>query len=324
MSKKTKRCWTWAPYALAVTGAVGAALLCVLRVALVPILWDSDVGHFAVNLPAMISLSVALVAMAVMAFYTPREHMDIPESRALPTALAGILAGGALGAITLYEAFCWMIGGVLPPPGQMQFSMLTMLLLYGMLVFGILGAVAIVLLGLQVASEGGTRRGMRSFSVLAPVLWAWCRLAWYQMSYTSTVGWSEKSYDFLMVIFELLFLFKVARMVSGIGKSTIGEVLFYAMAAAMFSLSGPLVRVCLYFIGGADIYSSGNLAGVADFGIGVFALVFACSLVRGYRENPPFKSKPEEVLEEEDDPYDSSLESIFILEENEDAEYNQP
>ena len=197
-------------------------------------------------------------------------------------------------------------------------------MLLGFLVFGVLGAVALVRWGLQTVAEGGTRRGMSAFGALAPVMWVWFRLAWYEMSYASTVGWSEKFYDFLMVIFELLFLFKLARFVSGVGKTTTGGMLFWAMAAAMFALSGPLTRVLLYFTGGAEAYLASELAGVADFGIGVLALAFGWSLWHGYREAPPTLREQEEMLEEDDAAYDSSLDSLFVLEENEASEYNLP
>lgn len=324
MNNKKRRLWLHAPFAITTAGTVGAAVLLVLRVALMPLLRDADTGHFDANLPALLFLAVLLAAMAVAAYHTPRERVDIPLSRALPTAFSGILAGVALGVLVLFETFRWLFSGILPPPGQIQLSTLTQLVLYAMLLFGILGAVVLVRWGLRVASEGGTRRGMSAFGALAPVMWTWCRLAWYEISYASTVGWSEKVYDFLMVIFEMLFLFKLARFVSGIGKASTGELLFYAMATAMFALSGPFVRVCLYFTAGAEAYLASQLAGVADLGIGVLALTFGWSLVRGYREDPPLLKEKEEGLEEDDTPYESSLESMFVLEENEAKEYNQP
>lgn len=324
MRNKKRRLWPQAPFAIATAGSIGAAVLLVLRVALMPLLRDADTGHFNSNLPALLFLVVMLSAMAVAAYLTPRERVEIPASRALPTALSGILAGVALGVLALTETFRWLFSGVLPPPGQIQLNTLTQLVMYAMLLFGILGAVALVLWGLRVASEGGTRRGMSAFGALAPVMWTWCRLAWYEMSYASTVGWSEKAYDFLMVIFEMLFLFKLARFVSGIGKASTGELLLYAMATAMFALSGPLVRVCLYFTAGAEAYLASELAGLADLGIGLLALTFAWSLVRGYREAPPMLKEEEEGLEEDDMPYESALELMFVLEENEAKEYNQP
>lgn len=323
MKKKQLPAWPWSPLAIAAIGTGGAAVLLALRVALMPLLRDDDTGRFVTNLPAMLFAAAALLALAVLALRAPRERVDVPASRALPTALAGMLAGGVLGAVALYDAFRYLFGKILPPPGQVQINTLTQLVLFGLLVFGILGAAALVRWGLQVASEGGTRRGMSAFGALAPVMWLWFRLAWYEMSYASTVGWSEKFYDFLMVIFELLFLFKLARFVSGIGRVTTGEMLFYSMAAALFALSGPLSRVCLYFTGGAEAYLASELAGLADLGIGVLALAFGWSLVRGCRENPPVPPQ-EETLEEGDVAYDSLLESLFVLEENEASEYNQP
>lgn len=325
MNRTMERGWSWAPYALAGAGVLGTVLLSVLRVALMPQLWDTDTGRFAVNVPAMLFVAVSLVLMAVLALRTPRERIDIPLSRALPTGAAAIAAGGLLGITALYDAFRWLIGGTVPAPGQIQLNLLTKFVMYGMLVFGVLGAVMLVLWGLQVVAEGGTRRGMSTFGALAPVMWAWCRLAWYEMSYASTVGWSEKGYDFLMVIFELLFLFKLARLVSGVGKASPGEVLCYAFASSMLALSGLAVRICLYFAGNADAYLTSNLVGVADLGFGVFALIFGLSLVRAYHENTAKAS--EEELEEGDEPYDPSLDPLLVFDDESGesaAEYNQP
>lgn len=323
MNKKQLSVWPWSPLVIAAIGTGGAAVLLVLRVALMPLLRDVDTGRFATNLPAIIFAAAVLVALAVLALRAPRGRVDVPASCALPTAFAAILAGGMLGAVALYDTFRYLFGKILPPPGQMQMNTLAQLMLFGLLAFGILGAVALVRWGLQVASESGTRRGMSAFGALAPVMWLWFRLAWYEMSYASTIGWSEKFYDFLMVIFELLFLFKLARFVSGIGKASTGEMLFYAMATALFALSGTLTRVCLYFTGGAEAYLASELAGLADFGIGVLALAFGWSLTRGCRENPPV-SPQEEEASEHDVPYDSSLKSVFVLEENEASEYKRP
>lgn len=324
MKKNAFLGWPWAPLAVVASGTGGAVLLLTARVALMPLLRDVDTGRFATNVPAMVLAAVVLAAMAVFAFGTARDRVDVPVSRSLPTGLAALLAGGVLGFSSLVDSFRYFFGETLPPPGQVQESTVTQLVLFGLLAFGVLGAVALVRWGLQTIAEGGTRRGMSAFGALAPVMWAWFRLAWYEMSYASTVGWSEKCYDFLMVIFELLCLFKLARFVSGVGKTTTGGMLFWAMAAAMFALSGPITHVLMYFTGGAEAYQASNLSGVADFGIGVLALTFGWSLWRGYREAPPVLREKEELLEEGDAAYDSSLDSLFVLEENEASEYNQP
>ncbi len=324
MKKNPFPVWPWAPLAVTACGMGGAVLLVTARVALMPLLRDADTGRFAINVPAMVFVAVVLAAMAIFAFGTARDRVDVPASRALSTGLAAILAGGVLGLSALIDGFRYFFGKLLPPPGQVQMNTLTQLVLFGFLAFGALGAVALVRWGLQIIAEGGTRRGMSAFGALAPVMWVWFRLAWYELSYASTVGWSEKFYDFLMVIFELLFLFKLARFVSGVGKTTTGGMLFWAMAAAMFALSGPLTRVLLYFTGGAEAYLASDLAGAADFGIGVLALAFSWSLWRGCREAPPVLREEEETLEEGDVAYDSSLDSLFVLEENEASEYNRP
>lgn len=318
--------WSCAPTAIAVCGTVGTVVLLTARVALMPLLRDTDTGRFANNVPAMVIVAVVLLAMALFSLCTARERIDVPASRALPTGLAAVLAGGLLGASSLLDIYRYYFEKILPPPGQMQMNTFTQLVLIGYLLFGVLGAIALVRFGLLTISEGGTRRGMSAFGALAPVMWVWFRLAWYEMSYANTVGWSEKFYDFLMVIFELLFLFKLARFASGVGKTTTGGMLFLSMAAALFALSGPLTRVLVYFTSGVEAYQASNLAGVADFGIGLLAYAFGWALRRGYFEVPVMQEddEDEEPLDEDDNAYDSLWNSLFILEENESLEDNQP
>lgn len=315
MKKNASPYWPWAPLAIVACGTGGAVLLLTARVALMPLLRDVDTGRFATNIPAMVFVAVVMAAMMVFAFFTARDRVDVPTSRAIPTGLSAILAGGVLGLVTLVDGLRYFFFKILPPPGQMQMSILTQILLFGLLAFGVLGAVALVRWGLQTVAQSGTHCGMSAYGALAPVMWVWFRLAWYEMSYASTVGWPEKFYDFLMVILELLFLFKLARFVSGVGKTTTGGMLFWAMAAAMFALSGPLARVLLYFTGGAEAYQASALAGVADFGIGVLALVFGWSLYRGYRGDS-FVDTEEEELEEDDVPYNPSFDSLLVPEED--------
>ena len=323
MKKNQFPVWPWASMAVAACGTGGTAALLTARVAMMPLLRDTDTGRFANNVPAMVIVAVVLLAMAIFSLYTTRERIDVPASRALPTGLTAVLAGGLLGVSSLLDIYRYYFEKILPPPGQMQMNTFTQLVLIGYLLFGVLGAIAMVRFGLLTISEGGTRRGMSAFGALAPVMWVWFRLAWYEMSYANTVGWSEKFYDFLMVIFELLFLFKLARFVSGVGKTTTGGMLFLSMATALFALSGPLTHVLVYFTGGAEAYQASNLAGIADLGIGLSALAFGWALRRGCLEAPIVRGK-EELLEEGDNAYDSSLDSLFILEENEASEYNQP
>ncbi len=321
--KKNLNSYPWAPSTIGIVGTAGLTLLLVVRVALMPFLRDADTGRFTTNIPAMILVMVALVTMAVLMYLMPYYRVEVPASRAASTGLAGIVAGGTLGACTLLFGAGYAFNNVLPAPGQVQMMLLSHIVLLGYFGFGVLGAIALVRWGLLTVAESGTRRGMSTFGALAPVMWAWCRLAWYEISYASTVGWSEKFYDFLMVIFELLFLFKLARFVSGVGKTNTSEMLFYAFATAMFALSGVLTRVFLYFIGGSETYMASNLAGLADGGIGVLAFVFGWALVRGRRENPPIKEQ-EEILEEDDITYDSGLDAMFVSEDNEEPLYKQP
>lgn len=321
MQRNKKHPWPWAPITVATIGSAATALVLILRVVLMPLLRDGDTGRFQTNHVAIAVVVVAVIAMAYLASHIIRLRVEVPSPYAIPTAVSGIVAGVALGFSAGYNVIRWVFDGVMPNPTQVQKTPLTMLVMYGMMLFGVLGMVGLVRWGFKVAAAAGTHRGMSAWGMLAPVAWAWFRLAWYEMAYSNTIGWSEKFFDFLMVIVQVLFLFKLARFVSGIGKVCVGEMLFYAMTTALFSLSGPLTRVVLFFFGGAEAYRASELAGVADLGIGLLALALGWALALTAQGLMP-KSN-EEDLADDDMPYDPSLEPL-LLQDDEEEELNQP
>ncbi len=275
--------WRHAPYALAAVGAVSLAALTVLRAVRMPLLQDVAAGRLMQNGPAAAVLVGMLLLLAVGAYITPRVRLDM-TSGSLPLAAACLAAGGLLALPCGYDAIRWMLGGQLPQPARAAVGVLPSLIACGMLVCGIVGGVALVRLGLKIFAQGGTQAGMSRVSVLLPVLWAWFRLAWYELSYAATVGWSEKLYDFTMVIFQLLFLFKLARLVSGVGAAPIGSLLALAVGSAVTALSGIILRVVLFFTSNAQVYAAGALVGLPDFGIGLLALACAVALTQNYRQ----------------------------------------
>ena len=82
-----------------------------------------------------------------------------------------------------------------------------------------------------------------------------------------------------MFILEMLFLFKLARYVTGVGKVQAGMLLFYSMGTALFALSAPIVRVCMYLLQDSEAYLASRQAGAADFAVGLLALMVGISLV---------------------------------------------
>ncbi len=281
MHDKGRNPWTWAPTALLAVGGVMTVVIAALRAALLPLLRDSDTGRFSTNTVAIAAGVLTLAVLAALGFFASRERVDIPAPRALPSSLAAMLAGGLLVVTSGYDLVCWQFGGVMPSPAPTAGGTVAMIVAGGMTAGGVLGGVALVRLGFKIAAEGGTRDGMSAFGALVPVAWCWFRLAWYQLTYTAAVGWTEKFFDFALVIAELLFLFKFARLVSGIGKVGVGEMLFYAVSTAVLALSGLLTRLVLFFSADAEAYAVGAMTGLADLGIGLFAAAVAVGLRYG-------------------------------------------
>lgn len=258
-------------------GAAVAAAVVALRVWLLPAAADWQTGLLTFNYWVIGLMLAALAALAVLSYMAGPSRREIDGSPAVAVALACLLAGvvmagaGVLNLLELYE----ILGD---GTGVYGASRILPTLEYG---FGLLGGVALVRLGLALLSEGATRRGIAQWSILAPVLWAWFRLIAYEMSYASMVRVEDNFFGFVMLIVEMLFLFRLARFVSGIGRVGAGSLLFHAMATVIFALSGPLTRVGMYLLQDNLAFAAYNLAGPVDMAVGILALVVGIALLRG-------------------------------------------
>ncbi len=302
-------------------GAIGAGLAVVMRVWLAPAQRDIDTGLFTSNTTVIWLLLAAVAGLAALAFLMrgcPRQEITQRSVLLLSVAL---LAVGAV--MTLF-------GGVemLARLGIVEFytvrktadpvTTLSTAMQWLQTVFCLLGGVALVRYGLVLASEGATRRGSALWSLLAPVLWLWFTLANYEMSYASMVRLSDGFFTLMMYIFEMVFLFAFARYMSGVGKMSVGMLLFCSGGATLFALSAPLVRIFMYLLQDVEAFAANGAPGPLDLAVGVLALVTAVSLCRSLDQAPPSD-------EEEDAPAwsvseDADVDLIDMSDEGTDAE----
>ena len=276
--------------AAALVGGGMTAVTLVLRVALMPTLRDDDTGRFAMSGAVIGVMLVTLIALGIFGLLTPRRRIDVTGAAALPVALLTMVAGGVLTGGSLWEMLDYWISGVMPEPEAAQLAGLAVPLLWLYLLCGIGGGAGLVYFGLRMAAEGGTRIGMSAAPLLLPVLWMWFRLARYEMSYASAVRLSESFYDFGMFLLEMLFLFKLARYASGIGSVKPGPLVFYALGTALFAITGPLTRLCMFLLGDTEAYLASQLAGAPDLAIGIMALGYALAWAYGSPRLPESES----------------------------------
>jgi len=265
-------------------GFVMTAVVTVLRLIGTAGLRNAQTGRFAVDITVVALLVGTVTVMILLAPRGGSHRVDIRGKGTMPLGLASLLAGGLIGIDGLWDVYRFAFYGDMPAPSQPIESFLPTLVVVLSLLLALASSVTLVLFGLQVIRENGTRVGMRSLTMLLPVLWVWLRLARYEMSYASAITLDKSFYDFAMFVSELLFLFKLARYTSGIGKTRPGSLLVYAMATGVLAISGPVTRFGLYLMGDSQAYLSDQLAGFADLAIGVLALCFGWSLYVTRRE----------------------------------------
>lgn len=281
-------------------GGLGALLVVVLRVWIVPAQRDIDTGLFTSNL-LVIGLMLALLAALGAVAFLMRDNArrEIVGSSALALSTVLLIVGGGmvlhgvvellarLNIVTFYSVDQQWIFGETP--------MVQVILPWVQTVLSILGGVAFVLCGLNVASEGGTRRGISKLGLLVPVLWMWFVLANYMITYVSMVRITEGFFTVAAYVMELLFLFRFAGYMAGVGKHSVGSMLFFSCGAALFALSAPLVRLLMHLLQEADAAVAAGAAGPLDLFVGVLALTVSVTLCQSLSVSPA--SEEEESVE---------------------------
>jgi len=118
----------------------------------------------------------------------------------------------------------------------------------------------------------------------------------YEMSYNSLARLEDGFFGFGMLVVELLFLFKFARYIAGVGIVRSGFMVFYAASTALFSLSAALVSVYFYLVNDGMSVTAHSLTCPADFAVGALALVVGITHLYG---EEPIQVEEIELPEEE-------------------------
>ena len=284
--------WDGKKKAVVLTTVMTAVVLA-LRIVLMPMMQEAHTGRFRLSYIVIAIMLLTLLAAALLIWRSEKRPVVMVGPPLTAAACGGVLCGAVMALGSLYEFFMWQFKGILPAPAMTKPSSLQYVVLAVSLVGGILGGVFLVLLGLQWLQENRSRSGVFRLMALAPSVWIWFRLARYEMTYASAVNVTESFYDFVMLIFILLFFFSFARYVSGVGETPSKLLFWYALGTALMAVSAPLTRFGMYLLGNTAAYNSSELAGFIDLAVGLFALLFAYAQAFGKQEVP----EPAEAVE---------------------------
>ena len=261
----------------------------VLRVLLVPGVQDAA-GPFRLTYLAVAIMALALIGVLVLVILGRREMAELPAVKGrwlLPIAALMMLVGVCVLVSSAVDLYNWTAYGIAPPPTKAVISGVDRLLLFATLIFGVLAGIYLIRLGLSWFRGNEEQRGTMKIWALMPTAWIWMRLARYEISYSSAVYIYEGFYDFAMLLLMLLFLFALARLQASVGKAGPARTAFFALGTALMALSGPLTRVVFYLLGEGDAYRAGQLAGIADFAVGLLAAALAAYWIVNARPVQP-------------------------------------
>lgn len=274
------------PAAFVIT-LVSTVLATVMRILLTPEMQDTQTGTFHVS---YFIIGTMLISLIVIAFFSLFRNSDIlhiwemPSQNRAPVKVAGVFLGLSLILSSLFDMYMWAVYGQTPPPNETVIGRLDSVSLTFTLIFGILAGIYFLWLAIKLKEKTMQINPARSLAALSPVVWIWVRLVRYQVSYASAIQVERSFYDFVMLIFTMLFLFSFAQHITKINERPPRMLLFYSLCTALNSLSGPVVVVALFLMGETEAFNSSRLAGLSDFMVGIFALCTAFSLISVHKK----------------------------------------
>lgn len=248
-----------------------------------------DVAYYIDKVPAYRQFAVYASAAALLVFFLlvsvyvalgRRGGLLFWGESSVLLGFTGIVAGANLLLTSGKEAWDFYNTGIAPAPYYSIFNAADRLFFYGTLLFGVLGGLALLVLGFLWMFGGKAGSTAGQWLSLFPILWAFCRLARYVMSYTSTIRNAYSAAQAALLIFSLLFFYMLGQHLNGRLKLNGVRLPACAFAFGMIAISAFgaqwFVRTCMpEQIAGVVLVTDVN-----DLLCGVFALAVgavACS-----------------------------------------------
>lgn len=232
-----------------------------------------------VPLLADILIGVSLIAFAVITVlcFVKKGPVVQPQGGWF-TAVGWIttFCGAVIAMSLIYDAFCWIVYGQIPPPTQYLINKTDQLTLICTILFGLAGGAFFVVRGFWWMSHTDKDTSAVRWLSLTPVLWMWFRLARYEVSYASTIDITESFFDFALLVFVSLFFLSFARATSHVGAKQKNALLIFSLCAAMIALSGAPATF-MDLANGEPL--STLLIAIVDVVIGVLAMAVAAMQV---------------------------------------------
>lgn len=271
------------------------AVATAMRLLTLPQVQAEAVGEAGISIWLLLALTVAAAVLIVLAHCSRLPLRPVEDEHAVPLGIVAVIAGAVLFVDTVMAMVRLNLTGVTPPPNTQILNQADRVTLWLTLVFGFLAGVWLIALGIR-WSRRSSLTLVERLGALTPVLWMWCRLARYELSYASATNAKRSFYDFFMLIFLMLFLLAMARYAADVAPPSAKAMRAYASVAAMVGISSPLTRLGMHLLGDVESFNASQLAGVVDFAIGLLALGMTVYL---YREQ--LTLEPEDEEDDEDD-----------------------
>ncbi len=261
------------------TSLVMTVCLVVLQLNAASYIQQQQYRQFAIYVPTLV-LAVFMALVAVYVGIGPRGALLHWGGGSVLLGFTGVAAGANLLLNSGLQAWDYYQKGIAPLPYRAVFNGVDQLFLHGTLIFGVLGGAGLLVLGLLWMFGGKPGSTFGQWLSLLPILWAFCRLARYVQSYSSTIRNAFSAVQAAELILSLMFFYMVGQHLNGRLKLSGMGVPVCAFAFGMIGVSAFVARYYLQVKAPDLVAGAVIVTDVTDLLNGVFALAVgavACS-----------------------------------------------
>lgn len=194
------------------------AVVLALRAWITPHMLDRQDDLYRLSYVVIAVMALTILGVLIWTGLRRQEPLQVSGLWLKPAAVLGMLAGAALVLTCLFDAWNWLLGHTPPAPAVETVGVAGGVVLGLSLLFRIGGRRLPVPDRAALAGGGWQPPGVYRLWALCPVLWIWMRLARNEMSYVSAIDVYRSFYDFVMLIFIMLFFLFFARFAAGVGN----------------------------------------------------------------------------------------------------------
>lgn len=269
-----KNKWWLNPAWLTALAAVGASFL---QIVYVPNFWDDEKRLLSLYITPVVILCFAVLSIVLISIQKRGTLQGEDEVFLLP-GMGAMLTGAMIGFQSVLQITDYLKDGTLPTPYTRETNQLDTIFFKIMVGAGVVAGIGLLIIGVMWIIGKSTRKTGILWLTVFPVIWAFCRLARFTISYVSTIRVPITYSAACVLMFNAMFFFMLGRQMVHYTKAGSWLFALFATVTAVANISTVAAQTVIPYMRKDYFASTIFVVDMNDAIIGLFALIVVASI----------------------------------------------